>query len=63
MPPGITILATASITRAASPSASVPGAATAAMVSPLTPTSQLATPCGVTTSPPRMMRSSMWLHP
>src|ERR1043166_104517 len=57
-PPGITILPAASITRAA-PASSVPGAATAAMVSPLIATSQRATPCGVTTSPPRMMRSSI----
>src|SRR5262245_39217870 len=59
MPPGMTILAVASTTRVASPSASVPGDATAAMVSPLMARSQRVTPCGVTTSPPRMIRSSM----
>src|ERR1041384_1239954 len=59
MPPGITICRVASITRRAESAASVPGAASAAMVSPATATSQLTTPCGVTTSPPRMMRSNI----
>ena len=49
----------ASITRLADSAASVPGAAIAAMVSPATATSQRTTPCGVTTSPPRMMRSNI----
>src|SRR5262245_23263021 len=59
IPPGMMILPPASTTRVASPSASVPGAATAAIVSPLMARSHRATPCGVTTSPPRMIRSSM----
>jgi hypothetical protein len=39
--------------------ASAPGVVTAAMVSPAIATSQSATPWGVTTSPPRMMMSSI----
>src|SRR5688572_2054754 len=59
MPPGMTMCRVASTTRLADSTASVPGAASAAMVSPATATSQVTTPCGVTTSPPRMMRSSI----
>src|SRR5919198_6054782 len=57
MPPGTTILPAASTVLAAS-SGSVPGAATAAIVSPRTPTSQKPGPSGLTTSPPRITMSS-----
>src|SRR5262245_30655353 len=59
MPPGMTIWPVASITLLADCPVSAPGPAIAAIVSPATATSQRATPCGVTTSPPRMIRSSM----
>src|SRR3954464_4104103 len=59
MPPGITMCWVASITRFVESSARVPGAASAPMVSPATATSQVTTPSGVTTSPPRMMRSNI----
>src|SRR5438093_1232437 len=58
MPPGMTSLPVASMMRAASPD-SVPGAATATMRSPSMPTSQVPTPWGVITCPPRITRSSM----
>ena len=54
----MTILPKTSMMRVADASASAPGAATAAIVSPLIATSHLPTPCGVTTSPPRMIISS-----
>ena len=57
--PGIMILPLASMTRTPSLSGSVPHDVTAAMVSPLMATSQRTTPSGVTTSPPRRMRSSI----
>src|SRR5215470_8875739 len=57
MPPGTTILPRASIVRP--PPDSVPGQPSAAILSPCTPTSMAATPCGVTTCPPVMTRSSM----
>jgi len=56
-PPGATIWPAASMTRAPS-AASVPGAATTAICSPRTPTSQSPTPCGVMTCPLRIRRSS-----
>ncbi len=56
-PPGETICPAASMTRAASVG-SVPGAATTAICSPRTPTSQRPTPCGVMTCPLRITRSS-----
>src|SRR3954468_8338786 len=59
MPPGITMCRVASITRVADSAASVPGAASAAIVSPATATSQVTTPSGVTTWPPRIMRSNI----
>src|SRR5262245_50478784 len=59
MPPGMTTCLVASITRLPDSAASVPSAAMAAMVSPATAISQRATPCGVTTSPPRMIRSNI----
>src|SRR5216684_8829062 len=59
MPPGMTICPVTSITRAPDSADSAPAAATAAIVSPAIATSQRTTPCGVTTSPPRMMRSSI----
>src|ERR1700738_4577453 len=59
MPPGITICPVASTTRLAESAVSVPGEPSAAMVSPATATSALTTPCGVTTSPPRMIRSNI----
>src|SRR5262249_22296700 len=49
----------ASITCLAESADSAPGAAIAAIVSPATATSQRTTPSGVTTSPPRIMRSNM----
>src|SRR5213079_887647 len=57
IPPGTTIFPVASITRPAE----VPGSGrpTATMRSPWTATSHRPTPCGVTTSPPRITRSSM----
>ncbi|PYM12321.1 MAG: hypothetical protein DMD81_24330 [Candidatus Rokuibacteriota bacterium] len=58
MPPGITILPVASITRPAS-SGSVPGSATATIFSPWTATSHAPTPHGATTRPPRTTRSSI----
>ena len=58
IPPGTTILPEASMTRPAS-SVNVPGAATATIFSPCTATSQSPTPQGVTTWPPRIIRSSM----
>ena len=62
MPPGMTIFPAAWISFAA-PAAKAPGAAIAAIVSPAMATSAVMTPCGVTTSPPRMMRSSMRASP
>src|SRR5262249_19954737 len=59
MPPGMTICPVASITCLAESADSAPGAAIAAIVSPATATSQRTTPSGVTTSPPRIMRSNM----
>src|SRR2546421_7768296 len=56
-PPGTTILPVASRTRPAGVSGS--GRPTATMRSPWTATSHRPTPCGVTTSPPRITRSSM----
>ena len=56
-PPGDTISAVASMTRAASVGA-VPPAATTAICSPSMPTSQRPTPWGVITCPPRITRSS-----
>src|SRR5947199_112060 len=56
-PPGTTILPVASRTRPARVSGS--GRPTATMRSPWTATSHRPTPCGVTTSPPRITRSSM----
>src|SRR5262245_42224161 len=56
----MTICPVASITRVNEGSTGrVPGAANAAIVSPAIPTSQLITPLGITTFPPRMIRSSM----
>src|SRR4051812_46110676 len=59
MPPGITMCRVASMTRVADSAASVPGAASAAIVSPATATPQLTTPSGVTTWPPRIIRSNI----
>src|SRR5258708_4930079 len=59
MPPGMTMRPLASITRPADSAASAPGAVTAAMVSPAIATSHSTTPWGVTTSPPRMIVSSI----
>src|SRR5687767_4995801 len=56
MPPGITSLPVASITRPTS-RGRVSGAATAAMRSPSIATSQSPVPSGVTTCPPRITRS------
>ena len=58
MPPGTTISPEASSTRAAS-AGSAPACPSAAMRSPSTPMSHDPTPCGVTTCPPRTIRSSM----
>ena len=58
MPPGTTILPEASTTRPTSPGRE-PGAATAAILSPSTATSQSPTPQGVTTCPPLTIRSIM----
>src|SRR5258705_415989 len=57
MPPGTTVLPVASITRPACSQCS--GKPRATMRSPSMATSQRPTPCGVTTSPPRMTRSSI----
>src|SRR2546421_10374343 len=59
MPPGITMRPVASITGVVDCAGSVSGAAIAAMVSPAMAISHWMTPCGVTTSPPRTMRSSI----
>src|ERR1700675_196557 len=56
MPPGMTSLPVASITRPTS-RGRVSGAAMAAMRSPSTATSQSPTPSGVTTCPPRITKS------
>ncbi len=58
MPPGMTILPEASKTLPASPRR-VQGSATATIFSPATATSHDPTPHGVTTRPPRMIRSSI----
>ena len=58
MPPGTTTLPEASIIRPAS-SPSAPAAATATILSPCTATSQSPTPIGVTTCPPRIIKSSI----
>src|SRR5437899_1920593 len=57
IPPGTTSFPVASSTRPASTRGS--GRPTATMRSPWTATSHRPTPCGVTTSPPRITRSSM----
>src|SRR2546426_54113 len=61
IPPGTTSFPVASNTRPASTRGS--GRPTATMRSPWTATSHRPTPCGVTTSPPRITRSSMVLPP
>src|SRR5881296_1542332 len=61
IPPGTTSFPVASSTRPASTRGS--GRPTATMRSPWTATSHRPTPCGVTTSPPRITRSSMVLPP
>src|SRR4029450_10935292 len=58
MPPGMTICPVASIRCLADSADSAPGVAIAAIVSPATATSQRTTPSGVTTSPPRIMKSN-----
>src|SRR2546422_9151155 len=58
IPPGITILPRASMTRPAS-AARVPGQPTATIFSPWIPTSISPTAWGVTTCPPLITRSSM----
>src|SRR5438046_7940681 len=58
IPPGRTILPSASMTRAASPG-SEPGDATATILPSRIPTSPGAAPCGVRTRPRRITRSSI----
>jgi hypothetical protein len=59
MPPGMTILPVASITRCAWSSDMAPGWVTAAMVSPEIATSISPVLLGVITVPPRMTKSNM----
>src|SRR6266446_10810358 len=59
MPPGMTMCPVASISCLAESAGNAPGVAIAAIVSPAIATSQRTTPSGVTTSPPRIMRSNI----